>query len=315
MALPAHSDESAFSRNAVLNEDGRTLNIHYTDSGHRSPSAPVVALLHGSGPGSTGWSNFATNRPALASAGLRLICIDLPGWGRSDSTVCVGDRSALNARALSAVLDAAGVHTPVHLIGTSMGAHSAVAFALEWPERTARLVLVSGGTGGRSSFHSAQPEGVRAMLAFYHAPTASNMRRFLESVPFDAAGLTDEVVQARLAVAQLQAAHLENFVASFRLHPDQFADVTGRLHEIQAPTLVVWGSDDRFVPLDIGLQIAMRIPGADLHVLSRCGHVPYMERPNDFNRLVTQFLWAGDAYAPPYPAGQSASEHGAHFAR
>ena len=108
MALPAHSDESAFSRNAVLNEDGRTLNIHYTDSGHRSPSAPVVALLHGSGPGSTGWSNFATNRPALASAGLRVICIDLPGWGRSDSTVCVGDRSALNARALSAVLDAAG---------------------------------------------------------------------------------------------------------------------------------------------------------------------------------------------------------------
>ncbi len=315
MTLPEHADESAFSRSAVLNEDGQTLNIHYTDSGHRSPSAPVVALLHGSGPGSTGWSNFATNRPALVDAGFRLICIDMPGWGRSDALVCAEDRSALNARALNAVLDAAGVHAPVHLIGTSMGDHSAVAFALEWPERTASLVLVSGGTGGRSSFHAARPEGVRAMLAFYLEPMASNMRRFLESVPFDAAGLTDEVVQARLSAAQLQSAHLENFAASFRLHPDQFADVTSRLHEIQAPTLVVWGSDDRFVPLDIGLQIAMRIPGADLHVMGRCGHVPHMERPNDFNRLVTQFLRGGGAHAPTCPVGQSESEHGARVAR
>lgn len=315
MALPAHIDESAFSRSAVLEEGGRTLNIHYTDSGQRASSAPVVALLHGSGPGSTGWSNFAINRPAFADAGFRLICIDMPGWGRSDALIFAGDRSALNARALNAVLDAAGVHVPVHLVGTSMGAHSAVAFALAWPQRTAKLVLVSGGTGGRSSFHDTWPEGVRAMLDFYLAPTMSTMRRFLESVPFTCAGLTDEVVGERLAAAQLQPVHLENFAASFRLHPDQFADVTGRLHEIQAPTLVVWGSDDRFVPLDIGLQIAMRIPGADLHVMGRCGHVPHMERPNDFNRLVTQFLQGDVARAPIRTTARGESELGVCFAR
>lgn len=288
--VPVQADEGAFSRSAVLNDKGRTIKLHYTDSGHALPGAPVIALLHGSGPGSTGWSNFGANRPALADAGFRLICIDLPGWGRSDALVCTEDRSALNARALCAVLSAANVHEPVHLIGASMGAHSAMAYALQWPERTAKLVLVSGGTGGRSSFHPERPEGVRAMLDFYQAPTALNMRRFLESVPFDISNFTDEVVQARLEAAQSLPMHLENFSMSLRQYPQQFSDVTNRLHEVRAPTLVIWGSEDRVVPLDIGLQIAVRIPGADLHVMGLCGHVPHIERPNDFNQLVTQFL-------------------------
>lgn len=288
--VTVQADEGALSRSAVLNDKGRTIKLHYTDTGPALNRAPVIALLHGSGPGSTGWSNFAANRPALVDAGFRLICIDLPGWGRSDALVCTEDRSALNARALLAILNAAQADAPVHLIGASMGAHSAVAFALQWPERTAKLVLVSGGTGGRSCFHPSRTEGVRAMLDFYQAPTARNMRRFLESVPFDISNFTDEVVQTRLEAAQSLPIHLENFSMSLRRYPQQFSDVTNRLHEVQASTLVIWGSEDRVVPLDIGLQIAVRIPGADLHVMGRCGHVPHVERPNDFNRVVTQFL-------------------------
>ncbi|MFN7042791.1 MAG: alpha/beta fold hydrolase [Acidovorax temperans] len=258
--------------------------------GGSAPHAPVVALLHGSGPGTTGWSAFALQRPALREAGLRLITPDLPGWGRSDGVVCKEDRSQLNARALQAVLDAAGVHAPVHLVGTSMGAHSAVAFALQWPGRVACMVLASGGTGGRSNFHPALPEGVRSMLDFYQEPTAARMRSFLECVVFDSSALTAEMVQQKLAAAMACPQHLTNFVESLRQHPAQFGDVTHRLAEITLPTLVIWGSEDRVVPLDIGLQIAQRIPGADLHVLGRCGHVPHLERPHDVNHLLTRFL-------------------------
>ena len=204
--------------------------------------------------------------------------------------VCKEDRSQLNARALQAVLDAAGVHAPVHLVGTSMGAHSAVAFALQWPGRVACMVLASGGTGGRSNFHPALPEGVRSMLDFYQEPTAARMRSFLECVVFDSSALTAEMVQQKLAAAMACPQHLTNFVESLRQHPAQFGDVTHRLAEITLPTLVIWGSEDRVVPLDIGLQIAQRIPGADLHVLGRCGHVPHLERPHDFNHLLTRFL-------------------------
>lgn len=160
--VTVQADEGALSRSAVLNDKGRTIKLHYTDTGPALNRAPVIALLHGSGPGSTGWSNFAANRPALVDAGFRLICIDLPGWGRSDALVCTEDRSALNARALLAILNAAQADAPVHLIGASMGAHSAVAFALQWPERTAKLVLVSGGTGGGAA--ASIPPGPRACV-------------------------------------------------------------------------------------------------------------------------------------------------------
>ena len=288
MAAQAHEREC--SREAVMDHEGRLLRIHYTDTGSRTPHAPAVALLHGSGPGTTGWSAFALQRPALQDAGFRLITPDLPGWGRSDGVVCKEDRSQFNARALHAVLDAAGVHEPVHLVGTSMGAHSAVAFALQWPGRTARMVLASGGTGGRSNFHPALPEGVRAMLDFYQEPTAARMRSFLECVVFDSSALTPEWAQQKLAAAMACPQHLENFVESLRQYPTQFGDVTHRLAEITLPTLVIWGSEDRVVPLDIGLQIAQRIPGADLHMLGRCGHVPHLERPHDFIHLLTRFL-------------------------
>ena len=82
MAEQAHEREC--SREAVMDLEGRLLRIHYTDTGSRTPHAPAVALLHGSGPGTTGWSAFALQRPALEDAGFRLITPDLPGWGESE---------------------------------------------------------------------------------------------------------------------------------------------------------------------------------------------------------------------------------------
>lgn len=283
-------NEDGASQCAVMEHGGRPLAIHYTDSAPGLTHGPVVAMLHGSGPGSTGWTSFAANRDALVDAGHRVICPDLPGWGRSAPVLCLEDRSSLNARALAAVLQAAGVERPVHVMGASMGAHSAVAFALQWPQRVAKLVLVSGGTGGRSSFQPALPEGVRLMLAFYRSPTAENMRRFIDAVVCDPAPYSDTVIQTMVAAAQLRPEHLHNFSMSLAQHPQQFGDVTHRLCDIAAPALVIWGSEDRVVPLDIGIQMAMRMQQSDLHVMGRCGHIPHVEQAHKFNRLLTQFL-------------------------
>lgn len=281
---------SVASQDAALKHGGSSLRIHYTDSALGRAEGSVVALLHGSGPGSTGWASFATNHDALVDAGHRVICPDLPGWGRSDPILCTEDRSLLNARALDAVLMAAGIERPVHVLGASMGAHSAVAFALQWPKRVGKLVLVSGGTGGRSSFQPEQPEGVRLMLAFYRSPTAENMRRFIETVVYDPSVYTDALIEKMVAAAQSRPEHLENFTMSLARHSRQFGDVTHRLPEIASPTLVIWGSEDRLVPLDIGIQIAVRMPRADLHVMGRCGHIPHVEHAGKFNPLVSAFL-------------------------
>jgi pimeloyl-ACP methyl ester carboxylesterase len=84
--------------------------------------------------------------------------------------------------------------------------------------------------------------------------------------------------------------HLENFVKSAANPAKVLTDFTPRLHEIKAKTLVVWGRDDRFVPLDNGLKVIWGIPNARLHVFSQCGHWAQFEHADEFNRLVIDFI-------------------------
>lgn len=93
--------EAATSRFLNVEEAGKTLRIHFNDCGQGDET---VVLLHGSGPGATGWANFSRNIDPLVEAGYRVILLDCPGWGKSDSIVNSGSRSDLNARILKSVV-------------------------------------------------------------------------------------------------------------------------------------------------------------------------------------------------------------------
>ena len=190
-------------------------------------------MLHGSGPGATGWANFSRNIDPLVEAGYRVILLDCPGWGKSDAIVSRGSRSDLNARVLKSVIDQLDISN-VHLLGNSMGGHSAVAFTLSWPERVGKLVLMGGGTGGMSLFTPMPTEGIKL--------------------------------------------------------PKQFPDFSPRLGEIRAQTLIVWGRNDRFVPMDAGLRLLAGINGSELHIYRDCGHWAQWEHAESFNQLVLDFL-------------------------
>ncbi|MNJ67864.1 2-hydroxy-6-oxononadienedioate/2-hydroxy-6-oxononatrienedioate hydrolase [compost metagenome] len=84
--------------------------------------------------------------------------------------------------------------------------------------------------------------------------------------------------------------HLENFVRSLAVNPRQFPDFSPRLPEIKAQTLVIWGRNDRFVPLDTGLRLVAGIPNSELHVFNNCGHWAQWEHADKFNRMVLDFL-------------------------
>ncbi|TXG87109.1 MAG: alpha/beta fold hydrolase, partial [Zoogloea sp.] len=72
--------------------------------------------------------------------------------------------------------------------------------------------------------------------------------------------------------------------------PKQFPDFGPRLGEVTAPALVIWGRDDRFVPMDVGLRLIWGMPNAELHIFNRCGHWAQWEHADKFNRMVLDFL-------------------------
>lgn len=285
--------EADSSRFATVRDGDQTLRIHYNDMGSDTGSgAQTVVMLHGSGPGATGWANFSRNLEPLVDAGYRVILMDCPGWGQSDSIVCTGSRSDLNARVLQGLLDELGLEQ-VHILGNSMGGHSAVAFALVHPQRVGKLVLMGGGTGGASPFVPMPTEGIQRLQALYRDPTLENLRRMMDIFVFDTSDLTEALFQTRLDNMLARRDHLENFVKSLEANPRQFPDFGPRLGSIQSPTLIVWGRNDRFVPMDTGLRLLAGIPRSELHVFNNCGHWAQWEHAATFNRMVLNFL--GDA--------------------
>jgi len=278
--------EAASSRFVRIKEGDLDLQLHYNDCGS---GAETVVMLHGSGPGASGWANFNRNVEPLVAAGYRVILMDCPGWSKSDPIVCTGSRSDLNARALKGLLDELKLER-VHVIGNSMGGHSAVAFALANPSRVGKLVLMGGGTGGPSQFVPMPTEGIKLIQALYREPSIENLKKMMAVFVFDSSSLTEELYQARLDNMLARRDHLENFVKSFAANPKQFTDYGPRLGEVTAPTLIIWGRDDRFVLMDIGLRLLWGMPNAELHIFNRCGHWAQWEHAAKFNRMVREFL-------------------------
>lgn len=278
--------EAATSHVVEIQEGDRQFKIHYNDCGSGSET---VVMLHGSGPGATGWANFNRNIAPLVAAGYRVLLVDFPGWGKSDSYVNTGSRSDFNARILKGVVDKLDI-AKVHLLGNSMGGHSAMAFTLSWPERVGKLVLMGGGTGGMSLFTPMPTEGIKLLQGLYREPTIENLKKMMSIFVYDPSDLTEELFQARLDNMLSRRDHLENFVKSIEINPKQFPDFSPRLGEVKAQTLIIWGRNDRFVPMDTGLRLLAGIAGAELHIYRDCGHWAQWEHADSFNQLVLDFL-------------------------
>ena len=274
--------EAATSKFVEVND----MKLHYNEAGS---GAETVVMLHGSGPGASSWANFSRNFEPIVNAGYRVILMDSPGWGKSSPVVSTGSRSELNARALKVLLDALDIER-AHIIGNSMGGHSAVAFALENPTRVGKLVLMGGGTGGPSQTVPMPTEGIKLLDGLYKEPTIENLKKMMDVFVFDTSNLTEDLFQARLKNMLSRPDHLENYLKSKAANRNQFPDVGPRLGEIKAPTLVIWGRDDRFVPMDVGLRLIWGMTNAELHIFSHCGHWAQWEHAEKFNRMVIEFL-------------------------
>lgn len=280
--------EEATSRFVSVTE-GRLADfkIHYNDAG----SGDVVVMLHGSGAGASAWANFSSNAAAFVQAGYRVLLIDLPGWGKSDPIVIeTGARNVVNATAVKGVLDALGLET-VYLVGNSMGGMTALQFAISFPGRATKLVTMGGAAGGSNILTPMPTEGIKRLNELYVDPTRENLERMLAIFVHDTSRLTDELRGSRYGNMLARPEHLANFAETARINPMHQAipEVAGNLAAIKIPVLIVWGSGDRFVPLEAGMRL-LAIPDSRMHIFNRCGHWAQWEHADAFNRLVVDFL-------------------------
>ena len=278
--------EASTSRKARINEAGLAIDVHYNDAG----SGPALIMVHGGGPGASGWSNFSRNIEPMVARGYRVILIDCPGFGGTDSLLVTESRGLVNARAIKGLMDVLGIER-ASLIGNSLGGFSSMEFALAYPERLDKLILMGAAGLGVSIFQPLPMEGIKTLMGLYRAPSMEALQRMIQVFVYDPARITPELMQGRYDNMMKRPEHLKNFVESFDRNPRTLmADLTPRLPEIKHPTLALWGRDDRFIPLDHGLRLIWSMPNAELHVFNNCGHWCQWEHADKFNRLVDDFL-------------------------
>lgn len=271
---------------------GRAMNVvTLGDAG------PPLLLIHGH---QGRWAHWLENLPAFAQ-GHRVIAPDLPGFG--DSEMPAGEVTISGyAGALAELLAQLGIDR-CHVVGHSMGGFVAAELAITRPDLVDRLVLVA--AAGLAKRYVGLPTTV------LRHPTAANAARVLLAER----PLPDPV---RRAVARRPRARVAA-VGFAMLRPDRLPadlvyeyvcgtgkagaapavkaivdyDFADRVEEIERPTLVVWGRQDRMVPFSGAAEYERRIRDSRVEVFEKTGHCPPAERPARFNALVEEFLAEG----------------------
>ena len=255
---------------------------------------PALVMLHGGGPGASGESNYHQNLPSLTQK-FRVVLPDQPGFGASyrptEDDLETESITQITVGALFEALDRLGIER-FHLLGNSLGGAAAIAMAQAQPHRISGLVLMAPG-GGWLPFGPTPTEGQREMFRYYNGggPSEKKMANFIRTMVFDHKQFGADVVRARYE-ASLDPSHIEfyhRYNAAFTKRHGM--DPLWRdLHKIAAPTLLLWGRDDRTITLD-GSQIMLKhIRNVQLHVFGNCGHWVQLECQRDFERLVIDFL-------------------------
>lgn len=252
---------------------------------------PPLVLIHGLGASAEIWY---ANMDAL-SAHHRVYAPDLPGFGRTEMPPAMDFTPAAYSGFLLDFMTALGIGRAA-LVGHSLGGGVALRAVLDDPDRVDRLVLVSSAGLGRDVSLPLRVASLPFFDRVFFKPPLAVFIHFIHRLVYDPAAITPGF--ARLYYEMFfQPGSIRAFTGILRaiatLHgarPGVLQPIREGLGTITAPVMILWGRQDRILPVRQGIDAAGRIPGARLHVFERCGHMPNLEYPEEFNRLVLDFL-------------------------
>ena len=163
------------------------------------------------------------------------------------------------------------------LIGNSLGGHVALIYTLRHPEKIQRLILTGSSGLFENSMGGSYPKRghyeyikERVEYTFYDPKTAS--KELVDEV-FE---ITNSIPKIMRIIAIAKSAQRNNMAKD--------------IVHIKAPTLLIWGLNDTITPPEVGHEFNQLIPGSTLRFIDKCCHAPMMERPVEFNEIVTEWL-------------------------
>lgn len=259
--------------------------LYYYAAGSRGAGEPVI-FLHGFPTSSHLWSDVVP----LVPKGHRVVVVDLLGYGRSDRPAGRDVSVRGHAERVVGLLDALAINYAC-IVGHDVGGGIAQSLAVRWPTRVSRLMLVD--TVAFDSWPGREVKLARAMLPLTrHLPQTwvlsvlrtDLMRGYLSSDrgthsidmyirPFASTDGRDALVEHMMSLGSTETKTLEP-----------------RLKDIVAPTAIVWGAEDPFVPLSIGRRLHGEIPGSTLTVLPDVRHFAPEEAPEKVADVLTELL-------------------------
>ena len=227
------------------------LKVRYYEAG----SGPAVVLVHGAGASGKIWRK----QFGPLSENFHVIAPDLPGFGGSGFSQAITGVCGYSGFLLS-FLDALKIDA-VSLVGSSMGGWASCCLAAARPDRVERLVLIS---AGGLYLPEAPPMPIPRLLeyitSYYPEEGSAELTNSLKTI--------------------------NSLWRSSGFAPD----VKELLPAIKALALVVWGENDPVIPMKYAEVFASEIKGARLEIIKGAGHMPYLERPEETNRIIANFL-------------------------
>jgi pimeloyl-ACP methyl ester carboxylesterase len=250
--------------------------VRYIDT--RSNGHPVL-LIHGLGGSIESWIN---NIYTISSEQLRVIVLDLPGFGFSDKPK-INYTPSFYSEFVAKFLNRLEACSYTSIIGCSLGGHIAAEVALNYPGLVSKLVLIS--PAGALPFSFKGTPALRKYFSVLKSKSIEEVKKALlsaDDVPVD-----DPFAQTFYDKLSMPGAK-EAFMSALR--GSTYAPrLSRRLHAIKAQTLLIWGKNDKMIPVRF-IKPFINMENCRILLLENCGHVPFISRPTLFNKIVIDFI-------------------------
>ncbi len=165
----------------------------------------------------------------------------------------------------------------IHLLGNSLGGHVALVYILKHPERIKTLTL----TGSSGLFENGMGD------TYPKRGDREYIRKKTELTFFDPAMATEELVNEVFEITNNRLKVIKIIALAKSAIRNNLGE---ELNQIKQPTCLIWGNNDTITPPFVGKEFNRLIPGSELYFVDKCGHAPMMEVPDEFNRILGQFL-------------------------